>query len=126
MSGLKPKYPDRDSSRPLNPGCLDTRDIPAVCLRLESHRQRIAIPYALLLKVEISTDETACELTFATHQVSIRGRHLHDVYLAVSQAQAVQISTGLASGVPEGRPFVGPLITEIRIEPVDERDRTRQ
>lgn len=123
---LKSKPSQEERAQPLNPGCLDVRDTPAVCLRLESHRQRIAIPYALLLKVEISTDDTACDLTFATHQVGIRGRHLRELYFAVSQAQAVQISTGLASGVPDGLPFFGPLVKEIRVEPVDEAGRSRR
>jgi hypothetical protein len=118
MSELKPNNSETDSGRALDPECLDTRETPAVCLRIESHRQRIALPYSLLLKVEISTDDTACDLTFATNKVAVRGRHLRGVYIAVSQAQAVKISTGLSSGVPAGRAFVGPLITEIRIEPV--------
>lgn len=123
---LKSKISSDDRSLSLNPGCLDTRDIPAVCLRLESHRQRIAIPYALLLKVEISDDDTVCVLTFGTHKVHVRGRHLRDVYVAVSQAQAVQLNTGLSSGVPEGRAFAGPLISEIRIAPIDEADLTKR
>jgi len=123
---LKHQNPLDDASRPVDPGCLETRDTPAVCLRLESHRQRIAIPYALLLRAEISEDETACELTFATHQVSIRGRHLRHIYLAVSQAQAVQISTGLSSGVQEGRSFLGPLVTGINIKPTDDMEHTRK
>ena len=57
------------------PHCLETRDVPSVCLRLEAARQSIAIPYALLLCVELSEDETGCDLTFATHAIRIRGRY---------------------------------------------------
>lgn len=116
MNGSEPKFPGEE--QPRNPGCLVTQDVPAVCLRLQSHRQQIALPYALLLRVELAEDETNCMIFFATHEISVRGRHLREVYLAVSQAQAVQISTGLSSDVSAGQAYVGPLITEIRIEPI--------
>lgn len=126
MSGLKPKFPGGELSRPRDPGCLDAQEVPAVCLRLQSHRQRLALPYALLLRIELSDDETACEIVFATHEVSVRGRHLRAVYLAVSQAQAAQISIGESASLPEGTAFLGSLVTEIRIEPTDESGRARR
>ncbi|MFZ5495340.1 MAG: hypothetical protein ACOZE5_08390 [Verrucomicrobiota bacterium] len=93
---------------------------------MQSHRQRLALPYALLLRIELSDDETACEIVFATHEVSVRGRHLRAVYLAVSQAQAAQISIGESASLPEGTAFLGSLVTEIRIEPTDESGRARR
>ncbi|HEX7632361.1 MAG TPA: hypothetical protein VF388_09525, partial [Lacunisphaera sp.] len=89
---LNLKNPDKE--QPVNPGCLVTQNVPAICLRLQSHRQRIALPYALLLRVELSEDSTACAITFATHEVSVQGRHLERVYLAVSQGLAAQIGVG--------------------------------
>lgn len=124
MSTLKPKIPGQD--QPRNPGCLDTQDMPAVCLRLQSHRQRLALPYALLLRAELSDDESNCVIVFATHEISVRGRHLRGVYLAVSQGQAAQISIGDSASFAEGSAFLGPLVTDIRIEPTDESGRTRR
>lgn len=124
MSGLKPKFPGAD--QPRNPGCLVTQDVPAVCLRLQSHRQQIALPYALLLRVELSEDETNCVILFATHEVSVRGRHLCEVYLAVSQGQAAEISIGQSASLREGCSFLGPLVTDVRIEPTDESGRGRR
>lgn len=124
MSGLKPKFPGAD--QPRDPGCLVTQDVPAVCLRLQSHRQQIALPYALLLRVEFSEDATKCVLSFATHDVNVRGRHLKDVYLAVSQGQAAEISVGRSEYLREGMAFLGPLVTEIQIEPTDELGRARR
>lgn len=124
MSGLKPKFPGE--AQPRSPGCLDTQDVPAVCLRLESHRQRLALPYALLLRAELSEDATNCMIVFATHLISVRGRHLKEVYLAVSQGQAVQVSIGDSASFEEGDRFLGPLITDIRIEPTDESGRARR
>jgi hypothetical protein len=126
MSALKPKFPGEDPLRPRDPGCLDKQEVPAVCLRLHSHRQRLAIPYALLLRTELSDDETTCGITFATHEVSVRGRHLRTVYLAVSQGQAAQISVGESASLPEGAAFLGPFVTEVRIEPLDESGRARR
>lgn len=124
MSAFKPKIPGQ--VEPHDPKCLITQDVPAVCLRLQSHRQRIALPYALLLRAELSEDETTCAITFATHEMSVRGRHLRPVYLAVSQGQAAQISVGESARVAEGDSFLGPLVTDIRIEPTDESGRTRR
>jgi hypothetical protein len=126
MSGLKPKVPGGEAHMARDPCCLKTQDVPPLCLRLQSHRQRIALPYALLLRVELSEDETACNITFATHGVSVRGRHLEPVYLAVSQGQAAQVSIGNSAGFAEGDKFLGPLVTDVRIEPTDETGRARR
>jgi hypothetical protein len=105
---------------PLNTGCLDTRDVPGVCLRIESTRQSIALPYALLLLVEISEDETQCEIAFATHKVTVHGRDLRAVYVAVSQGQAIQVSVRDPTAFVEGQVYYGPTITGIQIEHLNE------
>ena len=125
MSGLKPKFPDA-AAPPRDPRCLETRDVPGVCLRLEATRQSIAIPYALLLRVELSEDETGCDLTFATHEVRIRGRRLRAVYVAVSQGQAVQIGLGDSAYVKAGDALFGPLVTGLQIDPLEEPARARR
>lgn len=124
MSGLKPKVPGQE--QPRDPGCLDAQEVPAVCLRLHSHRQRIALPYALLLRAELSEDENTCVILFATHEICIRGRHLQAVYLAVSQGRAAQVGIGESASLAEGDKFLGPLVTGIQIEPTDEAARARR
>jgi hypothetical protein len=126
MSGLEPNIPGSEAHMARNPDCLDSQNVPPVCLRLHSHRQRLALPYALLLRAELSEDETNCAIIFATHEVNVRGRHLLGVYLAVSQGQAVQISIGDSASFAEGDKVLGPLITDIRIEPTDESGRARR
>ena len=123
---LKHKVPGSETTKPLDTECLDTREVPGVCLRIESARQRIAIPYALLLLVEISEDQTQCEIGFATHKVTVRGRDLRSVYVAVSQGQAVQVSVGDSAKFLEGEVYYGPLVTGIQIEPLDESGRSRR
>jgi hypothetical protein len=105
---------------------MESRDVPGVCLRIESARQRVAIPYALLLLVEISEDETRCEISFATHKVTVRGRDLRYVYVAVSQGQAMQVSVGDPAKFLEGEAYYGPMITGIQIEPLEESSRARR
>lgn len=124
MSGLKAKSPG--TIQPREPGCLETQDVPPVCLRLQSRRQRLAIPYALLLRVELSEDETRCLIVFATHEVSVHGRHLNPVYLALSQGQAAHVGIGDSASVGEGDRYLGPLVTDVRIEPTDETGRVRR
>ena len=126
MSGLKPRHPDLAVSQPIDPGCLTTREVPSLCLRFRSHRQRVAIPYALLLRLELAEDETACLIAFATYDVRIRGRFLRHVYDAVSLGQAALVSVENAASVTAGTSFEGPLVTEIRIEPTDESGRARR
>lgn len=126
MSGFKTKFPGGDTTPARDPHCLETREVPGVCLRLEATRQSIAIPYALLLRAELSEDETGCDLTFATHEVRIRGRRLRAVYVAVSNAQAVQIGVGESASVSTGDTILGPLVTGIQIAPLDESIRARR
>ncbi|MDI1335895.1 MAG: hypothetical protein PSU94_06890 [Lacunisphaera sp.] len=126
MSELESKFPDDGRSPGRDPHCLVTSDVPGVCLRLESTRQRIALPYALLLRVELSDDETGCDLTFATHEVRIRGRWLRPVFVAVSQAEAVQVGLGDSAKFKEGDSVLGPLVTGMQIEPLDESARARR
>ena len=57
-----------------NPGCLESREIPAVFLRLHTPREQIALPYASLVKLSLKLDETALELSFVTHHVVIFGK----------------------------------------------------
>lgn len=123
---LKPKAPGSEITKPLDTGCLDTREVPGVCLRIESARQRLALPYALLLCVEISEDRTLCEIAYATHRVTVRGRDLRSVYVAVSQGQAVQVRVGDPARFLEGEDYYGPMITGIQIEPLDESGRARR
>jgi len=85
----------------------------------------VAIPYALLLRIELSEDETGCLIVFATHEIHVRGRHLRQVYLAVSQGQAAEISIDQSATRPEGAAFLGSLVTDIRIEPSGESGRRR-
>ena len=110
------------------PACLIERNTPGFFLRFESWRARMALPYAGLLKLEISENNTDLDLTFVTHQVRVHGKNLQRIYKAVSQAAAVQIAT-----IPERGSWIGtgaredtPVVTEIRIVEREELDRRQR
>ena len=60
--------------------CWETRDMPAAFLRLHSPRERVALPYSSLIKLELKNDATALELFCVTHRVMITGRNLAEIY----------------------------------------------
>lgn len=126
MSGLNPKYPSLENQRPRDPCCLATSDVPVLCVQFESARQRVAIPYALLLRVELSEDETACDIHFGTHDVRLRGHRLRNVFAAVASGHAHKIGLGDLRGVGASEIVLGPLILKVEIEAVEENMRSRR
>lgn len=107
--------------------CLETRDMPAVFLRLQSAREQVALPYSSLIKLELKNDATAVELSFVTHRVMISGRNLAEIYQSVAEAQARVISvaaTDFAGEFP--MPAHRALVREIRIEPLDADERRKR
>lgn len=125
MSGLKPKYPSIENQRPRDAHCLTTSNVPVLCVQFESARQQVAIPYALLLRVDLSLDETACDVEFGTHCVRLRGRGLRDAFDAISSGHAIRIRRGDFHGVSVEGALLGPLIMSVEIEPLDEDSRRR-
>ena len=121
LKGSKPE----DLSSPVR--CLETREIPGVCLRLQSTREQVALPYSSLIKLELKNDATAVELSFVTHRVMISGRNLAEIYQSVAEAQARVISvaaTDFAGEFP--MPAHRALVREIRIEPLDADERRKR
>ncbi len=101
--------------------CLVIATAPVLCLRLETPRERIALPYASLTAVEISTNETTLTVSFVTHRVIVKGRKLSQAHCAVATGQAEALCTSIPRG-PSYFPMaeVGRMvIDEIRILPVE-------
>jgi hypothetical protein len=96
-------------------------------LRFESTRERIALPYALLLKLELSLDQRTLELGFATHAVTLGGRELHEIYEAVADghARCIRLSDRETHGTVSRREGSA-VVAEIRITRLDPDDRKRQ
>lgn len=114
-----------DLSSPVR--CLETRDLPAVFLRLQSAREQIALPYSSLIKLEIKNDATAVELSFVTHRVIIAGRNLAEIYQAVAEAQARVVMVATTDFAGEFlQPAHRALVREIRIDPLDSNELRRR
>ena len=75
--------------------CLFTEGSPTLCLRVETPRERLALPYAGLVSVSLSADDTVMTVFFVTHRVTVKGRKLTEIFRAVA--------TGSAHGLGVGR-----------------------
>jgi hypothetical protein len=109
-----------------DPGCLEAAEPPAAFLRFKSAREQVALPYSSLIKLELSTDETALELSFITHLVTVSGNNLAEIYHAVAEVRARLVRVALigpaaAADLPSYKAFV----QRIRIEPRDLDERRR-
>lgn len=110
--------------------CLITSASPTLCLRLETPRERLALPYAGLVSVSLSVDDTAMTIVFVTHRVTIKGRKLYPIYGEVAAGSAHGLEVGRRMELPKPTHQYSPLqpreapreiyaIVSIRIEPVE-------
>lgn len=109
-----------------DPRCLEKRELPGVFLRLNSRRAQIALPYYRLLKLELSLDDTALELSFATHRVTLSGKNLAEVYTAVAEAEVCVISVAAPDFVDARLPTYRALVRGICIEPLEPAEKQRR
>lgn len=101
--------------------------MPGVFLRLHSNRDQIALPYSSLLNANLSLDEATLELSFATHHVTLTGRHLAEIYTAVAEAEARVIAVASNNLADEARlPPFRSLVSAIRIEPLESGEKRRR
>lgn len=109
------------------PNDIERTATPGLFLRFESTRERIALPYALLLKLELSLDQRTLELGFATHAVTIGGRELHEIYEAVADghARCIVLSDRETQRVAMQRDR-GTVVAEIRIMRLDPENQKRR
>lgn len=90
--------------------------MPASFLRLHSPREQVALPSASLIKLELTLDETAMELSFLTHRVTVTGRSLSEIYKAVPESEARLIRVVAADFVDYAAvPSCKALVRAIRI-----------
>jgi hypothetical protein len=97
--------------------------MPAVFLRFEAPRMRVALPYASLLFVELALDEEELNLVFATHRVTLRGRKLARIHQAVCDGVATQVSVAANGLPPHSRTMPpAPWVGNLRVESVKNGD----
>jgi hypothetical protein len=100
-----------------NAECYISGEHSSPFLRVETPRERIALPYATLLGFTLSVDETILELDFASHKITVKGERLHEVFCALArglgQALLARNETELLLQGPNPK---APFIREIRIK----------
>ena len=108
--------------------CIAGASAPTLFLRLESPRERLALPYASLTEMRLSLDETVLTLLFVTHRVTVKGRKLHEAHCAIAAGSAAALAVGrrtfrstlkLADPTHPPETVENMSITAIRIEPVE-------
>lgn len=101
--------------------------MPAVFLRLQSAREQVALPYSLLIKLELKNDATALELSYVTHRVMVTGKNLAEIYEALADAQARLISVAAADFADAfSIPAHNALVREICIDPLTTEERRKR
>ena len=121
-----PNRPKRTEPEP-DPHCLESRAVPAVFLRFQSSREQIALPYSSLLKLSLKMDETALELSFVTHQVTVTGKNLGAIYKVVAEAEARLVCVAPLDFSGEARLLSHQaLVRGIRIDPLDPDERRKR
>jgi hypothetical protein len=97
--------------------CYLSSDRPTAFLRLETARERLALPYAMLLGLSLSVDETLLELDFASHKVTVKGKRLHEVFCSLALGQSAALfAQGETAGLLRAPDSKAPCIHEIRIK----------
>ena len=102
--------------RPTRDSCYTEARAPQVFLSLETPRDRRALPYTLLLEVEISSDSSLLKLVFSHYEVLVRGSELDVIYESVRAASCAAIMPGKATDGYSAPPKTAATVTEIRIK----------
>ncbi len=96
--------------------CYDTDHAGQAFLRLMNTRERRALPYALLVEMELSEDSTALKLTFAHYEVIVRGRNLGAIFEKISTTRCTLIQPGRSANSHTGTPDEATAVTEVRLK----------
>jgi len=88
-------------------------------LRIETPRERLALPYSTLLALMLSADETTLELDFASRVVTVKGKRLYEVFCVLAAGRGEGIFARSASDeMTLSRANRAPFISEIRIKEI--------
>ena len=96
--------------------CYETDHSGQAFLRLMNARERRALPYALLVDLELSEDSTALKLIFAHYEVTVRGRNLGVIFEKVSATRCVLIQPGRSSNSRTENSDETTAVIEVRLK----------
>lgn len=97
-------------------GCYAEGRSPQIFLSLETSQERRALPYTLLLDIEISSDSCLLKLIFSHYEVVVRGSRLEEIYESVREASCAVIMPGRAVDQYTTTPKTTAVVTEVRIK----------
>ena len=101
---------------PTRDSCYAEARAPQVFLSLETPRERRALPYTLLLEVEISAESSLLKLIFSHYEVLVRANQLDVIYESVRAASCTIIMPGKATDGHSAPAKTTVTVTEIRIK----------
>jgi hypothetical protein len=97
--------------------CYLPSQYPVPFLRLETPRQRLALPYATLLAINLADDDTLMRIDFASHHVTVQGKRLYEIYCALSAGTcAALFAQAELQELEEGPGSQKPVIHDLRIK----------
>jgi len=86
-------------------------------LRIETPRDRVALPYSTLLGLTLSADEMTLRLNFASTEVTVKGKRLHEVFCSIAKGHGEALFARCVSEEMTDAPGNGaPFISEIRLK----------
>lgn len=89
---------------------------PQVFLSLETRHERRALPYTLLLEVEMSSDACLLQLVFSHYEVLVKGGRLDEIYESVREASCVVIRPSSTNDQYSAERETPAFVTEVRIK----------
>ena len=98
-----------------------TSEVHVPFLRIETPRDRVALPYAMLIGLTLSSDETTLVLNFASSLVTVQGRSLYEIFCAISRGRGEALFARNGSDDMVASPLQkAPFISAIRIKDLEE------
>lgn len=89
---------------------------PQIFLSLETRHERRALPYTLLLEVEMASDARLLQLTFSHYEVLVKGGRLEEIYESVREATCTAIRTSSTDDRYSTERETPAYVTEVRIK----------
>lgn len=103
-----------------SPTCFETEHSTQAFLRILAVREQRALPYALLVDMELSEDATALRLVFPHYEATVKGHNLGEVFDKIATTRCTLIRPGRSSRVssdPEHEPAIVSSIHLKRLQP---------
>ncbi len=96
--------------------CYSKGRSPQLFLSLETRHERRALPYTLLLEVEMASDACLLQLVFSHYEVLVKGGRLEEIYESVRDATCTAIRPSSTDDRYSAERETPAYVTEVRIK----------